>query len=199
MKKEKHNLLNYSFAEIDIRNYLNNFQSIRKIKISELLNVNIEEQIKSCDNQEIIYNKIIELFRSDVPLQFTLTNGFETFPFLKYYLLTDSESVAEFDVYEKIVDVLQKKFEVFHRIFQSYNQDFRKNSENCNNVNIYSLISIILQRRFSKYRNFNDFNTALKLNDFILFSDLEKTKEHKPLIHYALLLEGIITSQICES
>ena len=79
--------------------------------------------------------------------------------------------------YDKIVNVLIKKFEVKKRIFSSYDKLFFENSSNYQDMINYILLSNICAKQYEKTKNLKFLNTVLKLNDLIC-SEIENIEEN---------------------
>ncbi|MCX6122130.1 MAG: hypothetical protein NTX44_11010 [Ignavibacteriales bacterium] len=186
----------YSFAPIDIAHYISGFLEIRRKKVRECHNIDLREQLLIFNNLEVITRAISNEYFTGVSEIFDTKEGYATFPLLKkcYVYLTKKEHQTL--AVNNILDKYQKKFEVFGRIFNVYNKEFKKNSDFFKDLKVYALLSINLSIRFMQNNNYNDLNTVVKLNDLILFSEWEIKPEYNNLIFYSILCEQNIINSI---
>ena len=136
---------NYSFAKINISSYLDNFMKNRERYNSTSLSV-IEAR--------------------DLLLESDLGHPTCKTEILLKTIITDYKLSKKFSLKTvQTINQLQKKIEIFKRLRNAYDDNFRQNGNVLTNPYSYALLSTILLLRFNKHENFNDLNTALKLND----------------------------------
>lgn len=196
--EKKNRILNYSFAQIDILKYKEKFFAEREERIRCLFPLNKEEIYGRNSDPDLFFAGLKAEYCSDTLLEPEFGNEFQTFSFLKWVLqncLVDG-LITERDTV--ILNKLQKKFEVFNRMYASYNFEIRKTSENYTDTENYALLSLILNMRFMNGNNFNDFNTVLKLNDLLLMSGWQIKSEYPNLIISCFQLENIVMRKFYE-
>lgn len=90
---------------------------------------------------------------------------FETEDFLKHCAskLVERESLETKELW--ILHKIQKKFEVFGRVFKSYNSSLRRVSDLIISNNTYLILAFLLLKLFENQGNFNHINTAIKILD----------------------------------
>ena len=183
-----HQILKYDFAPIDIVNFLNDFKKTRQKLCLSKLNIDLIGDHR-IDLKNKISLLIKEICENETIERIDIKKGFEVVSFLKHCLLVQTQKKMLGDEQEKIVNRLQKKFEVFHRLYNFYDHDLRKTSDHYQDIEVYALMSVVLNFRYIYYGNYNDINTALKINDLILFSDWKINDRTKSVVALSLLLE----------
>lgn len=68
---------------------------------------------------------------------------------------------------EEIISQLSRKYEVFQRLFSSYNASYKKTSDDVSNLSNYCLLGIIMADIYEKKENLRYLNTLLKINDLL--------------------------------
>lgn len=183
-----HQLLNYSFAPIKIDTYISDFKAERNKRGYELFQEHIYRDNETLAAEYLSALKV-KLQKTDYP-NLNTDAGFQTIEFIEKCLkkmLFDKE-LTETENF--IVDKLQKKFEVYHKVFDAYKHNVRKNSDEFQNLSIYGMLSIVLNLRFRVNNNFGDFNTSVKLNDLLLYSDWNSNNDDQIIAKLSLVLES---------
>jgi len=159
-KGQLHNPQKYQKTPFEGKKFLLSYQNFREKNIK-----NLKQKIEDKkDFNEIIKNFQIEKC-DDIK--------FSTRILLKSILKENVDS----EKYDKIVNVLIKKFEVKKRIFSSYDKLFFENSSNYQDMINYILLSNICAKQYEKTKNLKFLNTVLKLNDLIC-SEIENIEEN---------------------
>ena len=165
-----HKLLRHSFSELNLAHYIGDFSVSRKRDIEEsklVFHVDAPPLTKNiaCNLGEWVCDQL-HLKR---PCDF-LADETRTERLLKVSIAHIAISNDLPEELQRVIDGFQKKFEVFHRIFTEYDSNLRKRSDEYRDPVCYALLSIVLQLRFHESGNFNDINTAVKINDLLLKS-----------------------------
>ena len=163
-----HKILNYSFAPMDISNYIDMFISDRRGDMKRL-SIACECNDVHYDEPYKIASVICEIYFKEPVKISDPPNGFDTYEMLGAIMQENAQKCIS-SGRQKILNALQKKFEVNHRIFDSYDSELMRNSDSSNSIQVYAMLSALLSLRYMKDRNLNDFNTAVKLNDLLLKS-----------------------------
>jgi hypothetical protein len=100
----------------------------------------------------------------------------------------DAQSFNGFQT--RTLDLLQKRFEVHHRLFDRYDGEIRRQGENFKDARVYIVLAVVLLLRFCGERNYNDLNTALKLHDVLLKAGWELDTVCKRWLSLSLWLES---------
>ncbi len=87
---------------------------------------------------------------------------------------------------------MQKRFEVNHRLFSSYDAFTRKSGDDYTDMQVYALCAIVFLKLFRLKHDFNYFNTAIKLNDLLLKSGWPVDRDALPFVCTAVVLEKLI-------
>ena len=165
-----HKLLRYSFSELNLAHYISNFSVSRERDIKEsklVFHVDGPPSTKNiaCNLGEWVCDQLHLKRPCDLLAGETRTKWL-----LKVSIAHIAISNDLPEELQRVIDGLQKKFEVFHRIFTEYDSNLHKRSDEYRDPACYALLSIILQLRFHGSGNFNDINTAVKINDLLLKS-----------------------------
>ncbi|MBT7296294.1 hypothetical protein HN836_01435 [Candidatus Woesearchaeota archaeon] len=179
-------LINYSYANIDIDNYLNDFKKNRSKEFQLIFNRTFENINE--------YDKVVLKINSNIinEEKINFINRFEvdTISFLydkcNYLMYNNKLDVNS----EKWMDSFQKKFEVYNKLFSKYNKKtMTKASNKTASIKVYILLSIILHIKHIKNVDWNAFNTGSKLIDFILYNKNLLKKSERSLMQNAINLE----------
>ena len=106
-----------------------------------------------------------------------------------HYLLIENFQKPNTVLLDGIV-LLQKKIEVFGRLFTSYSNDFRRTSDDYDHSMIYSMLSIILLALHRRNTALDYLNTALKLNDLLIATRPYWMSLHETALGLAALVLG---------
>ena len=136
---------------VDMRNHSTSegLRSILHVISPDCLNISMEDRIfylRGIENQPVV----------------------DTREFLEYFIahaIVDGKFEPKSITY---LNGLLKKFEVFGRLFRSYDSWQRKSSEIFDDIIIYGLFSVALLSVHERNMLPEYLNTALKVNDFIL-------------------------------
>lgn len=150
--------LDFSYPRIDLDSYVRNFIANRE---NNLAKNNFE--YKEDDNKI----SIIEHLNS-YPIQNRNRSKNEIYvkdDLIKWLISFYENSLALNDL--TTIHKLQKKFELFQRIFTIYDFKYNRVNDLYKDLGVYALLSIALTELFLHTRNSNYFNSAIKLNDYI--------------------------------
>jgi hypothetical protein len=92
----------------------------------------------------------------------------------------------------RVLNLLQKRFEVHHRLFDRYDGEIRRQGDNFEDARVYILLAVALLLRFWVERNYNDLNTALKLHDVLLKAKWNLDSLCQRWLSHSLRLEGSV-------
>lgn len=192
-----HGLLNCAYAEYIAPDYVTAFITQRSNDLSGVMSdadgigINADEM----DIDTIFSNVCSHNELSSSPPEH-LHQGFATSHVLSYALSRLAKDQTLEAPLPEILDVLQKRFEVNHRLFTSYDGSIRKSGDDYTDMRIYVLSAIVFIRLFLCKHNFTYLNTAIKLNTLVLKSGWPIERKDLPLIHAAVSLEQkIITGE----
>jgi len=179
-------LFNYSYPEIDLENYLSNFEKKRIKKIESSKRQKFSKKIK-IDQRFVEIEKLINELDSN---HIAHDSQIDTFTYLcKVYNLFFNKKEIKSEQKEKIY-LLQHKFEVFKRLFSVYDKNkFVKAMDISADVKVYALLSIVLNSFFLESNDYNALNTATKLIDLCLSFKDELRNSEISLIEHAIGLE----------
>ena len=182
------NNINYSYVKLDLIDYLpsyinNRIQAIESIKNDIYTKYNNFNQI--CVELEKLTdglnNKRIDDSTIDI-----LTFLVKQCKSIRIVTSPDYNSL-------KNIFIIQKKFEVFKKLFSRYDKNkFVKATNIPASLEVYILLSIILNIIHYKTINYNSFNTSSKLIDFCLTDNHKYTDERIRLLECAIGLEMIL-------
>jgi len=100
--------------------------------------------------------------------------------------------------HENLTNIYLKKFEIKKRLYTSYDENFKENSNDYSNLRNYILLSAICILKYENSKNLKFLNTSLKINDTIcsriknLDDDLEKS-----LVIHILTMEIKKITELC--
>ena len=179
-------LFNYSYAEIDIKNFLTNFEKERK-KIIKSSRKHTSSNYININQRFAEIQKLIGESRINSTL---ICDKIDTFEFLcEIYILLFKKNKMN-NVQKERIYSLQKKFEVNKKLFAIYDQDrFLKAVDTPASKRAYALFSIVLNFLFLNNNNYNAFNTSTKLIDLCLFNKHAMNVDEIILIDHAIHLE----------
>ncbi|HIA12227.1 MAG TPA: hypothetical protein EYN69_09170 [Flavobacteriales bacterium] len=189
--EEIHKILKYQFASIDIEGFIGGFEADRR----EACLSQFEFDLDVASSVEPEY-EAEQYCLSLVSAELSIEGGFRTKEFFAHCFnnLVNGDAL-QIDS-NTTVDKLQKKFEIFHRIYSRYNEDVRKISDGYQDAEMYALMAIVLLLRYRHSNNFNDLNTAIKINDILLFADWDLSSNGKSLIRSSVRLEHTILKEL---
>jgi hypothetical protein len=96
------------------------------------------------------------------------------------------------------IEILIKKFEIKKKIFIEYNTNFKENSQYCDNILNYMLLSIICLLYYEKLKNLKFFNVSLKINDLLCSKiNIQYTTLEKKLLSYIITKELCLIDNLC--
>ena len=111
---------------------------------------------------------------------------FGTLEFLAlcYFQLYHGRRTPLSDAPLRTVRRLMGKFEVFGRIYTSYDRDFRKTGDRFDDLSLYAFLGLVLIGVYEQTKSLNFLNTALKLTDLMAGAT---TMIQGPLLTFAAL------------
>ncbi len=77
---------------------------------------------------------------------------------------------------------IARKFEIFQRVFTYYSSNFRRKSDDSENLLCYSLLSLNLIYRYREVKDSVCLNTVLKINDLLSGLDHDNATEAEALL-----------------
>jgi len=177
---------NYSYANIDIDNYLNDFKKNRNEEFLTIFNTILNH------NKE--YDQIILKINSNIKngekISFENKNEIDTISFLygKYnYLICNNrlDTTSKEWIY-----TFQKKFELYNKLFSRYNKKTKlKSSKTEASIKVYIVLAIILFINHINNIDWNAFNSGTKLIDYIIYNKQLLNDSEKYLIQNIISLE----------
>lgn len=192
-----HRLLNYSFAGLDITDYIDNFILERKEGLKALLSQNdVSAVLFELDSPEEIAGTICDQYFKDSIKSPAINSGFVTYPLLGWVLQEFSGGRDIGEQHQEVLNRLRQRFEVAHRLFEEYDANTMKKGDSFRTLPNYALLSMVLNLRYLRSGNLNDLNTAVKLNDLLLKSGWPFDLAYSGLIAGAILLEDKIIAGI---
>lgn len=191
-----HRLLNYSYAELDIAGYIDNFMLEREAWLEALFQGEVPEGLLAVARPEAIAVVIRDLYFKDSVQIPDIGSGFVTYHLLGWMLQEFSAGSDIGRQYHEVLNKLQQRFEVAHRLFDEYDGNVRKKGDSFRNLPNYALLSMVLNLRYLKKGNSNDLNTAVKLNDLLLKSGWPFAPADTGLLAGAVLLGDKIIAGI---
>lgn len=96
------------------------------------------------------------------------------------------------------IELLQKRFEVNHRLFTRYDGAVRRLGDDYTDMRVYALCAAVLMALFRLNNNFSYLNTAIKLNHVLLSSGWPIDPVDLPLIRAAVHWERAIVVDLHE-
>jgi hypothetical protein len=118
------------------------------------------------------------------------TAVFDAVHFLGWLVWSWKDSQKFDPLQTRLLNLLQKRFEVHHRLFDRYDGEIRKQSDNFQDARVYILLAAVLLLRFCRERNYNDLNTVLKLHDVLLKAGWNLEALHRRWLAFSLRLEA---------
>lgn len=190
-----HSILSYSYAPLNLVNYIETSisdrhealkQTCKKYSFNDIHNKTYVEL------SHIICSSYFNKNFSDINLK----SGFNTYSLIGRILQNISKGRGISRESNNIIDILQKRFEVNHRIFDEYDQDIHKSCNSYKSSQVYALFSFLLSLRFLMQNNMNDLNTVIKLNDVILKSGWKFKKQYEYIICISICVEQRIIQNL---
>jgi len=185
-----HGLLNCAYAEYSVPDYVSSFMAQRDTDLAEIMP---DTDLFGCNADELDTDAIFSLickhnetFSSPPGL---LQQGFDTLHAMGHVLFRLTTNSTLESPYDEIVAILQKRFEVNHRLFTSYDGTIRKSGDNYTDMRVYALCAIVFMKLFLLKHNFSYLNTVIKLNDLILRSGWPIEYADLPFVGAAVILE----------
>lgn len=96
------------------------------------------------------------------------------------------------DTNNDFITKLQLKFALFGRIATSYTKEFRKNSEDIDNQELYLLVALLFYTLYKSNNDLNIFNTAIKIAD----KALSYGKSESPIFSKMISVEQSILKEL---
>ena len=181
-----HRLINYSYSPMDLAGYLGSFRAGRKAELVSRCGFPdlpvFPDSLREC--AALICQRLFPQRLLD-----PMSPGFTTSILLIDSLHDIAEQGDVRDELKGVIDVLQRKFELFHRLFDRYDERMRKIGSAYQEAGSYALLSLVLNLRFRACRNYNYLNTSIKLNDLLLKSAWLLRDEEKPVLAFSVGLE----------
>jgi len=185
-----HRLLNCAYAEYDVSDYVSSFMAQRGTDLAEIIS---DTNIFGCNADGVDTDSIFSLICthneafSSPPGQ--LYEGFATIHVMGHVLFRLTADNALESPFDEIVAILQKRFEVNHRLFTNYDGTIRKSGDDYTDLRVYALCAIVFMKLFTLSHNFSYLNTAIKLNDLVLKSGWPIECRDLPFVGAAVILE----------
>jgi len=185
-----HALLNCAYADYSIPGYVRSFRMQRVTALSRILSEPIEFEANGSETDvEAFLKSTRSLCDRIAPPAERFDQGFETCDLLAFALTRMANcSPLEFPCLQ-ILQVIQRRFEVNHRLFTRYDGSVRRVSHDYVDMRVYCLASMVFIGLFLHHRHYTYLNTAVKLNDLILKSDWPLAPADLPLVRAAVFLE----------
>lgn len=104
------------------------------------------------------------------------------------------------EIFDFIIDKFVRKFEVEKKIFASYDNEFKKTTEDYSNLQNYVLLSLICIYKYKYSKKLRYLNVVLKLNDLIC-SQIEKINGsiNSSLLNFVLRDELLAISSLLDA
>lgn len=192
-----HKILNYSFTPLNLVHYIDQFISDRQKDMERLLTKSSYTDLV-CQTPKELARTVLELYFEKPMIPVSPALGFNTYDLLGTVIWELSREDTISIEYNNILNVLQKRFEVNHRIFDSYNSNLHKNCDTFQSMQIYTMLAVVLSLRFLIQWNLNDFNTAIKLNDVVMKSGWLYEALYNHLIYISIYIEKRIIEEFNE-
>lgn len=192
-----HRILNYSYWRLDIEGYLPNFFRQREAKIAELLSCSGKTGMEGAgDSTREIAGILAHDYRGDRAGDWEIDGGIDTYGFLCRVMMDYAGGRPLGQRENGILTKLQKKFELYHRLFDGYDRRLRKKGTSFKKMHIYAMFSIILTLRYLESGNLNDWSSAVKLNDLLVFSGWPLEECYYGLVASSLQLERTVAGRL---
>lgn len=191
---ENRAILDYSFCEIDILHYIENFVATRK-KYLDHVPVAIRKQYA-----EVTAKQPGPWFDFR-PADFRLVSSEDGLVWTASVLCQMIENWSLRRTLNndnlQMINNFQRRFEVDRELKESYREDFKKNEAAECRPSVYALFSMVLAQAYLQTHNLNYFNTALKVNDLVVNFNGGVTSDCAALCFMAIQLESSIIQDIC--
>ena len=188
------NKVDYSFYPIDIENFINIFQKNR----IEMYSSFSEKNFFKKRSYKVICGEIFKKF--DYYNDFKIkSKTFKTLDFIQFSIhsIILTTNLDKFSI--NIVYNFQKKFEIFNKLYSSYDKDsLTKVSKNEVSIHTYIFFSILLLMVYKNQKNYGLISTSFKITDFVLIGNNKNLDKYKDLICLLIELEFITISQIID-
>jgi hypothetical protein len=178
-------ILSYSFARLDLPEFMQNFRKQREDFLSSL-----NQQAHYVSDHTTPPQIITKAIPFSVDQKELPEAPFHTKEVLSFGLreIQSLGKVQENTV--RFILVLQKKFEVFHRLCKTYGSSFKVADTQMDDPGTYALFSLLLSFIFHQTSNFNYLNSAIKANDLLVMAPWNLNKKEVALVSLALQIEG---------
>ncbi|MCB0340328.1 MAG: hypothetical protein KDD53_12025 [Bdellovibrionales bacterium] len=196
-----HEVLDYRFAPIDQEHHLTRFKSERSDCLRRIAG---EEKIPMAKiaSPQAQARSASEFFRSqldgdreDTSIVEIEDSLYNTRQCLLKMLNMVATNGAFSDHDELQLDVFQRKFEVFHRVYTLYDCNYKKRGTNWQDSAVYSLLGLCLIIRFQIERNSNDLSSAIKLVDVLLKSGIDVSEPLNPILALLIQIESAVLTE----
>ena len=186
--KTVHQILNHSYADYSSSLYLNRHLESRKSFLRNFQKERLDLKEKLLGNISTDAQVICKVCSENLLLR-QGHDGFDTFGFLLNTLTHYCTKGAFSQENLNTLNVLQKKFAVFHRIFSRYDNDMHKMDSSFQATEVYALFSILCTIKFHETFTYNDFNTTLCVNDLLTGTTWLIKPAYRDLIYSSVALE----------
>jgi len=183
-----HQTVRHSYAALDVPGYLEAFVRER-VEQRAQLPVPWPEKMSQRPQDEVISQlwNDCDASWSQAP---DVTGVFDAVGLLGWMVGTWKDLQSFKSLQKRALNLLQKRFEVHHRLFDRYDGEFRRQGDNFTDARVYILLALVLLLRFCSERNYNDLNTVLKLHDVLLKAGWELDAVCRRWLALSLLLES---------
>jgi hypothetical protein len=182
-----HGLLKYSFAPLNISTYVDEFTENRRRDVSARL-MGGPGQVEFYGLAAGDAAERVRGLLDCKPLEGAAPSTTDTELALGHIVCLQAGGTVD-EAQDTLLDLFQKRFEVFHRVFDQYDENMRKVGSNYTCPHVYALLSTVLGLRYIRQKNLNDLNTSLKLNDVLMKSGWSMTGTDMAHARVALDLE----------
>jgi hypothetical protein len=185
-----HHLLNCAYADFTSPDYVESFMAQRSAELSQVMGggAGPEEGVDP-PGLDAVLAALMALSEGFEPVAGPWDQGFETRRLLGFALKRLAGRARLEPPFPVIIQTLQKRFEVNHRLFTRYDGSLHRCGEDDADLRVYALAALVLMLLFLERRNFNHLNTAIKLNDLLLKSGWLLTPQERPFVRAAVELE----------
>ena len=205
----------YYFSKTGDKSFIASFLNIRKIRIDQLVTLSESISLPDKSFESITLNLLYSsqpclskyshladyelktnsnFFKNSIHIEDSIDVRTTLYEILHRQLKSGINSEEEY-----ILDQLTRKFEIYRRIYGHYASDFRKKGTLCNDMTLYSLLSINLLVRCSKTNNFKFLNAALKINDVLVSQEAPNSFGCLLLFIACLVMEDSLLHTLCEN
>ena len=189
-----HGLLNCAYAEYNAPDFLSTFIAQRSNDLASVLSDNAVIAINAEMDTDTIFSTVCSHIELPSSPPEHVHQGFATCQVLNYALARLANDHTLEAPFPEILEVLQKRFEVNHRLFTRYDGAIRKSGDDYTDMQVYALSAIVFIKLFLLKHNFTYLNTAIKLNTLILKSGWPIERKDQPLVYAAVVLEQKIVT-----